>query len=382
MARPSRHDGVVYQRNDSKIWWMRYRDRSGRRRLESTQTEDWQEAQRQLRERLQARDNNTLDVVREGEQLLFSEWADFFLEHYSKPPIRAAKTHEANEGALKTLKPVFGAMKMAEIDATQIEFHLRSRLRQRRRVRRKSGIVELGTLKPATVHQEFRVLRRIFSVAVKKKLCPANPCAGVEFPVILKGLFRPHYMTWSEQQMIELHAPIYLRNVIRIITETGLRIYKELAPLRKQDVDLANKLIFIADSKTPTGVAEVPLTDIAVEAFRSQIEIAGPGPWLFPSSKNPTGYQTNFKKTWERALRKAGLPYFRLYDLRSTHATRLSAGGVADEWVTQMLRQTDAKVFKKYSQMKLQMKREALVKMNRKANEAQPKPGSDTESAA
>ena len=379
MARPSRHDGVVYQRNDSKIWWMRYRDKSGCRRLESTQTEDWQEAQRQLRERLQARDNNTLDIVRKGEQLLFGEWADFFLEHYSKPPIRAAKTHEANESALKTLKPAFGPMKMTEIDATQIEFHLRSRLQHRRRVRRKAGIIELGTLKPATVHQEFRVLRRIFSVAVKKKLCPANPCAGVEFPVVLKSLFRPHYMKWSEQQMIELHAPIYLRNVIRILTETGLRIYKELAPLRKEDVDLANKLVFIADSKTPTGVAEVPLTDIAVEAFRSQIEIAGPGPWLFPSSRNPTGYQTNFKKTWERALRKAGLPYFRLYDLRSTHATRLSAGGVADEWVTQMLRQTDAKVFKKYSQMKLQMKREALAKLNRKANEMEPGPGSDTE---
>jgi integrase len=379
MARPSRHDGVVYQRNDSKIWWMRYREKSGRRRLESTQTEDWQEAQRQLRERLQARDNNTLDIVRKGEQLLFGEWADFFLEHYSKPPIRAAKTHEANESALKTLKPAFGPMKMTEIDATQIEFHLRSRLQHRRRVRRKAGIIELGTLKPATVHQEFRVLRRIFSVAVKKKLCPANPCAGVEFPVVLKSLFRPHYMKWSEQQMIELHAPIYLRNVIRILTETGLRIYKELAPLRKGDVDLANKLVFIADSKTPTGVAEVPLTDIAVEAFRSQIEIAGPGPWLFPSSRNPTGFQTNFKKTWERALRKAGLPYFRLYDLRSTHATRLSAGGVADEWVTQMLRQTDAKVFKKYSQMKLQMKREALARLNRKANEMEPGPGSDTE---
>jgi integrase len=74
----------------------------------------------------------------------------------------------------------------------------------------------------------------------------------------------------------------------------------------------------------------------------------------------------------------AGVRYFRLYDLRSTHATRLSAGGVADEWVTQMLRQTDAKVFKKYSQMKLQMKREALARLNRKANEPQPDPGSDT----
>ena len=68
-------------------------------------------------------------------------------------------------------------------------------------------------------------------------------------------------------------------------------------------------------------------------------------------------------------MRKAGIPHFRLYELRSTYATRLSAGGVADEWVTQMLRQTDTKVFKKYSQMKLQMKREALTKLDRSANE-------------
>ena len=63
------------------------------------------------------------------------------------------------------------------------------------------------------------------------------------------------------------------------------------------------------------------------------------------------------------------IPYFRIYDLRSTYATRLSAGGVTDEWVTQMLRQGDAQVLKKYSQMKLQMKREALEKLNRQANE-------------
>ena len=59
----------------------------------------------------------------------------------------------------------------------------------------------------------------------------------------------------------------------------------------------------------------------------------------------------------------------------SPYATRLSAGGVADEWVTQLLRQSDAKVFKKYSQMKLGMKREALRRLNRQAGEEQ---GSDT----
>ena len=75
------------------------------------------------------------------------------------------------------------------------------------------------------------------------------------------------------------------------------------------------------------------------------------------------------KNAWHAALRRAKVPYFRIYDLRSTYATRLSAGGVADEWVTQMLRQGDAQVFKKYSQMKLRMKREALEELNRRANE-------------
>lgn len=75
------------------------------------------------------------------------------------------------------------------------------------------------------------------------------------------------------------------------------------------------------------------------------------------------------KTVWSKTLRRAKIPYFRIYDLRSTYATRLSAGGVADEWVTELLRQGDSQVFKRYSQMKLQMKREALGKINRQANE-------------
>jgi hypothetical protein len=87
---------------------------------------------------------------------------------------------------------------------------------------------------------------------------------------------------------------------------------------------------------------------------------------------NANGYQTTFKTVWSKTLRRANIPYFRIYDLRSTYATRLSAGGVADEWVTQMLRQGDAQVFKKYSQMKLQMKRDALEKLDRRAGEMAP----------
>jgi integrase len=372
MPRPRKHDGVVYPRKDGKILWIRYRDRNGKPCRESSQTANWEEANRKLRERLQARDGNLLEVIRKGEALGFEEWVGSFLENYSKPPMRAHKTHEANTRCANHLTAAFPGRKLVDITADAIEDYLRNRLRQRVRVRLAGGYRERGIIKSTTVHQEFRVLRRMLNVAVRKKLLAANPCSGVEFPVAVKGLFRPHYVTWSEQKRIESHGPEYLKNAVQIITETGLRVYKELTPMKKNQVDLPNAVVWIPDSKTPNGTGEVPLTPLAVEAFRQQIASAPESPFLFPSDRNPSGHQTTFKTVWSRTLRRAKVPYFRIYDLRSTYATRLSAGGVADEWVTQMLRQGDAQVFKKYSQMKLQMKREALEKLNRRASEMAP----------
>jgi integrase len=232
---------------------MRYRDRSGGRRLESTGTDDWNEAQGRLRQRLQARDDRTLEVVRRGEQLTFRDWTSWFMENYSKPPIREPKTHEANQRAMKHLEATFGSWCLVDLTAEDIEQYLRARLKQRARVKTKDGFRELTIPKATTVHQEFRVLRRALNVAVRKRFLPANPCAGVEFPVSIRGLFRPHYVTWSEQQRIEFHALEHLRNVVRIITETGLRVYKELTSMRKDQVDLDNALVWFPIPRRPTG---------------------------------------------------------------------------------------------------------------------------------
>jgi integrase len=93
--------------------------------------------------------------------------------------------------------------------------------------------------------------------------------------------------------------------------------------------------------------------------------------YLFPTTKPKSGkpYLTTVKKSWAATLERAGIPHFSLYELRHTFATRLSAGGVADHFVTQLLRQGDSAVFKRYSQAKLNMMREALAKLNRGADE-------------
>ncbi|MDA1312083.1 MAG: hypothetical protein O2968_02000 [Acidobacteria bacterium] len=89
---------------------------------------------------------------------------------------------------------------------------------------------------------------------------------------------------------------------------------------------------------------------------------AAPGPQAAP-------HLTTFKKIWASTLERAGVPRFSIYELRHTFATRLRAGGVADHFVTRMLRQKDSTVFKRYSQAKLGMMREALDRLDPKANE-------------
>jgi integrase len=212
----------------------------------------------------------------------------------------------------------------------------------------------------------------MLNIAKKKRRLPANPCDGVEFPVRMAGTTRkPHYVTSAEQERIEMCAPSYLRNIVVIMTEMGLRPNKELFPIRKDQIDLTNGLVHLPESKTANGIADMPMSARAREAFEAQLRESEGSDYLFPSltpnSRIP--HLTTVQRAWAGTLRRAGVPHFTLYELRHTFATRLSAGGVADHFVTQMLRQGDAAVFKRYSQAKLNMMREAVEKLDRRADE-------------
>ncbi len=56
--------------------------------------------------------------------------------------------------------------------------------------------------------------------------------------------------------------------------------------MKKDQVDIANATD--PDSKTENGVAEVPLTPIAVDAFRNQLSLAGPSALSQPQNGRPT----------------------------------------------------------------------------------------------
>lgn len=318
-GRPRKGEGAVYEREDSQFWQVWYRDQKGEIQRESTGTTDRQEAERFLRDRLDARDEGRLSTVLNSKELTFGQWADWFLERRSKPPFRSPGNHQQNVNALKFLRPVFGGVPLADITAEAIEDYLAQRLRSGRRVHTKRGLELRGTIKPATVHQEFRILSHMLNVAVKQKRLSDNPCRAVEFPVsVAKSTRKPHYMTASEQTKIEFAAPNFLRNIVVILSEMGLRYKKELLSMKKTQVDLENAVVHIADSKTANGIGDMPMTAEARDAFRRQIEETPGSEYLFPSPKS-TGskpYTTNVRKGWAATLKKAGIPYFALYELR------------------------------------------------------------------
>ena len=263
-GRPPKHGGTVYKRNDSDTWQVRYKDQKGEMIRESAATTDREQAERFLRDRLDARDEGRLSVLLGSKRLTFNEWADWFLEKRSKPPFRSEGNHQVNVNALKSLRPVFGETALADITPEAIEDYLTERLQSRRRIRTKLGIKLGDVIKPATAHQELRVLTHILNVAVRQKRLATNPCVAVEFPVsVRRSTRKPHYMTASEQQKIEFAAPSYLRNIVVIVSELGLRYKKELLPMKKDQVDLENRLVHIAESKTATGIGEMPLTNAA-----------------------------------------------------------------------------------------------------------------------
>jgi integrase len=179
------------------------------------------------------------------------------LSHRSGPRRRIKPISQV----LQQIRPVFGKLLLSDITAELIEEYLANRLRSRRRIKTKLGTYEKDILKPSTVHREYRVLNRILNVAVQKKRLAVNPCQSVEFPARLAGTTRkPHYLTAKEQALVEFFAPSHLKNVVVIMVEMGLRPHKELLPMRKEQIDLENRLVHLPESKTPSGIADMPMT--------------------------------------------------------------------------------------------------------------------------
>jgi integrase len=129
----------------------------------------------------------------------------------------------------------------------------------------------------------------------------------------------------QERQIFEA-APPYLRVAIILLVQTGGRTYSEGLSLRWDQVDLENLVIHLAgELKTSESAQPVPLTRQASELLREwKNEQGQQSSFHFPSPRDSNKPIGSVKKAWRTALRRAGVSYFPIYNLRHVFCTRLS----------------------------------------------------------
>ncbi len=253
---------------------------------------------------------------------LFKAWAEQYQES-----IRNLNTRSRYSWSIERFLEFWGEnARLSDVASVR-------RIEEFKRRRLASGLMN------SSVNRDLSVLRRLLTLATRQRLIGRNPFAEIEFLEEKKYRRQPHILSLDEQAKLIAVAPPKLRCLIYLITETGLRVNKEALRLKWTDVDIQKSQITVRESKTLAGRRVVPLTQLCTNELLRWRQLAGPrySQFLFPIPKDPSKPMGSSRRTWSKALKNAGLDPFPVYSLRATFASRLSAAGVPDGFVSQML---------------------------------------------
>jgi integrase len=178
----------------------------------------------------------------------------------------------------------------------------------------------------ATVNRDLATLSSAISRAKKMRLISQNPCTDVGKLNERRDRRQARPLSYDEESRVKEFAPLWLATLITVLVETGMRVRKEAVPLRWADVFLDSDpaYIYIRDSKSAAGLRTAWLTSHCRDVLLKWKATLGSdhSVYVFPSMKIPRMHLTDYKSAWRKVAAKAGLQDRRIYDLRSTFASR------------------------------------------------------------
>ena len=125
----------------------------------------------------------------------------------------------------------------------------------------------------------------------------------------------------------------------------------EMLGLRWQDINFLQDTLHVVKSKSAAGVRVVPMTAICKSTLLWWRNLIGPehSEWVFPSFSNRRHKLQGGRKAWASALKKAGIQFFPIYNLRHTFASRLTAAGVSALTIAQLLGHSSSEIVPRYA---------------------------------
>ncbi len=311
--------------HESKTWWIDFVLPGIGQRCESTGTTNKRLARKILdTRRAEIVEGRYVNLVKSQAPSL----KDFCRQYIESRKDLSPNTRKRYECSERNLVKFFGDSLLSDISETRIEMYKQS---------------QLGTgLRAAGVNRNLSLLRLVLKKARRERYIAQNPLNDSElFMNERKERLQAKPFTLEEEQKLLSVAMGYLRPLILLLVDAGLRVGKEALPLRWIDLNFEgeNPVVYVRASKTTAGIRSIPLTArLRAELLRWK-KLTGPAasPFVFFYPNDPTTHLRAVRKTWARALKEAGVEPRRIYDLRSTFATRLNAAGVPQVFVDQLM---------------------------------------------
>lgn len=146
--------------------------------------------------------------------------------------------------------------------------------------------------------------------------------------------------------------------------DTGMRNERELYRVRIENIDWNNRVVFVPDSKTPSGRRTVPISDRAFEVLRARCEGKREG-WVFASKRSKAGHLTTMADHFRQARRKAKLPAeLVLYCGRHDYGTRVMKQTGNLKAVMLTMGHKDVKTAMRYQHPEVEIVRQALNQLS------------------
>jgi len=276
--------------------------------------------------------------VNKPKKISFSQLAEEFFE-YSKAHAKF-KSHEANENALKTLKPFFGDKLLEMITLKDIEDYRVSRLK---------------TVKSSSTNRDLTVLKRMLNLA--REWGYLNKDIARKIKKMKEPPGRVRYLSKEEiLSLIKACKLPYLKTIVQIALNTGMR-KGEILNLTWDQIDFNSGFIHL--EKTKTGERrDIPVNKTLYEVLKD---------WKQDNNSDTENLfeVKDVKKSFKTALNNAGITDFRFHDLRHTFASHLVMEGVDLATISNLLGNATIQMTMRYSHLSPDHRKNAVDKMSK-----------------
>lgn len=369
--------GSIYRQKGRAKWLIKYY-RDGRPVIESTGTDDHDEAKSILKRREGAVADGVPLTTKIG-QARFKDAADDLINDYTINHRRSLD--EVTRRVNKHLIPYFGNRKLATISADVVRAFVMKRKADvfivRKAVTRTTSTGEVIEVTPAVtkhpsnaeINRELTCIKRIFSLAIQCGKMAYKPHIGM----LKENNVRTGFFELPQFKAVRSHLPAELRPVLTCAYITGWRIASEILPLEWSQVNFDERLtpgqqvpgtLRLNVGTTKNGEGRVfPFTPALRAVFLAQrvehqkLKKAGHiAPWVFfrmiaegrGGKKRPLPI-LRFDKAWKAACVAAGAPGRIPHDCRRTAVRNLVRAGIPERVAMQLTGHKTRSVFERYN---------------------------------